>query len=946
MFSFQKLLSFIRITRITRVSFFIPLMVFLSLPVFAKTGVLSGSKGKLQLIKTQYFDIVYPSSCASSAEKIADVCDDMYLEICAELKTESYQRFPVTITNQVESLNAYFTSYPNNRIVLYDTPPETTLDMYGDTLTRVFYHELTHAVTFNIKSSSMRIMSTLFTPAMALQNVTLTSFWSEGAAVFMESRKGEGRLNDPFSLMMAYQSQKEGKKISWRDVTGARDTFPGGNDAYIFGAMFTQFLVDKYGEEKYAEFWKKAGSKLPISLVAGIFEDTYGELITTVWKEFLESIKVEAKSIEDIGAEKISFDSYKGKKRLTALDSVGNTLVYADSSRTGVFVSKFDGEKYGKAKKILSIGAVESLKISSDEKKLFIEHYTTRANTKSETVVFDLEKNRVLSTALYGTDSKKGEGGELYFNECNAVEFAGEMVKPKIVKRGMNWAIRLEGEDGYAADFSADGSFSNDSGIIIHDLHIASATSDKLELLFTFAPIGREKVYPRLALASIEVGEDGKFKAVMRAAKDGFSGGVFNPSPQADYADDNRKIFYTAEFYDHHEIFTLDFDALETDEIALIASTPEDSIAALEKEKLLKGTDEKKYTSQPFGAKKSLAMYFKNHAIMPGTAASFYSRKGELDNDIGLYGFTFIGADYWGGNTIGISGGYDFSHKIGGGNFQIAGGNDAVKYSLSSTVASQDGSFMQTSHSAELSLLLFSRFVHTLGAGVGGLYVYGHENTIDLDEDATLEQSLPFKSHYAEQLSYLKYSNIHKVGSRYEMKAGFSLTPFLRGEYFYSDDYLGWDLTQKAKYLNAGATLALRIPFIAPLSLTASLFPSSEYFASGNAKMYLAAFEVQKGIPAVSLFLNRIVLSADYAAKVKYDCEELFDIKRSDEIAKDVCIDDYRDEVSATLSAELSGNTGAFTAVQFALGLTGFYRPHKDEGKQRAGVRFSMKSLL
>ena len=39
-------------------------------PLFAKGGVMSGA-GKLSVIRTAYFDIVYPAECEYEAEKIA-----------------------------------------------------------------------------------------------------------------------------------------------------------------------------------------------------------------------------------------------------------------------------------------------------------------------------------------------------------------------------------------------------------------------------------------------------------------------------------------------------------------------------------------------------------------------------------------------------------------------------------------------------------------------------------------------------------------------------------------------------------------------------------------------------------------------------------------------------------------------------------------------------------
>ena len=79
---------------------------------------------------------------------------------------------------------------------------------------------------------------------------------------------------------------------SWRDVTGARDTYPGGTDAYIFGGEFALYLQNKYGFSKYAQFWSKAGSSLSLSFCAGIFKKTYGISLSDEWKEFKQSLEV------------------------------------------------------------------------------------------------------------------------------------------------------------------------------------------------------------------------------------------------------------------------------------------------------------------------------------------------------------------------------------------------------------------------------------------------------------------------------------------------------------------------------------------------------------------------------------------------------------------------------------------------------------------------------
>ncbi len=265
--------------------------LFLFLPVYSLGGVLAGSSSPLHVIRTEFFDIIFPMECRESAQKIAAVCDDYYLEITQILETEADRRFPVTITRSVEALNAYYAAVPYNRIVLYDTLPEESLDMYENTIQKIFYHELTHAVTYNMRDEKYKksirykiasFIGDLINPAW----LTITTFWAEGATVSFESKGKGGRLNDPFSTQLANQSVIEGHFPSWRDVTGSRDTYPGGTDAYIFGAMFASYLQETYGMSKYADFWKNAGTNCPLSLIAGVFKKTYGFKISDAWNDF------------------------------------------------------------------------------------------------------------------------------------------------------------------------------------------------------------------------------------------------------------------------------------------------------------------------------------------------------------------------------------------------------------------------------------------------------------------------------------------------------------------------------------------------------------------------------------------------------------------------------------------------------------------------------------
>ena len=122
---------------------------------------------KLSVIKTQYFDIIFPVQSEKSARHLALHADTLYEKLCDALLLDTHSLFgktrcPVLITPEYDVLNAYFTVVPYNRIVLRDCVPSSSFAVFSDTLVSVFYHELVHAVTLNIKSPFLHGTSAVF----------------------------------------------------------------------------------------------------------------------------------------------------------------------------------------------------------------------------------------------------------------------------------------------------------------------------------------------------------------------------------------------------------------------------------------------------------------------------------------------------------------------------------------------------------------------------------------------------------------------------------------------------------------------------------------------------------------------------------------------------------------------------------------------------------------
>ena len=366
--------------------FLIFTFLFLTFNLFSTDNAEPENKSYYQ-IDTKYFQIIYQPKSLETATIIAENADRIYEEIAEKLGTETNLSLPILIRSDVQALNAYFTSYPYNRIVLYDTVPDSAdLGVFSNTILSVFYHELTHAVTLNMKSKPWEIASFLFGDFFSPTVLTSPTMFSEGATVSFESATGEGRLNSGYAKNILVQAKLENNLPDWKEASGANDKYRVGDYPYIFGGAFHQFLQEKYGLEKYSELWKELGSTHLFTESA--FKKVYGTKLKDEWQLFLDTIPllpvVESNQTE-----------LTKKDNITCFDVVNDNVYYFSKVDNGIFLLENDN-----LTRIMNTTSVVDLAISSNERFLAITKLGL--NLQYETFVYDLAKKQYLKGSLVG----------------------------------------------------------------------------------------------------------------------------------------------------------------------------------------------------------------------------------------------------------------------------------------------------------------------------------------------------------------------------------------------------------------------------------------------------------------------------------------------------------------------------------------------------------------
>uniref|UniRef100_UPI0038904C29 hypothetical protein n=1 Tax=Treponema sp. TaxID=166 RepID=UPI0038904C29 len=302
-------------------------------------------------------------------------------------------------------------------------------------------------------------------------------------------------------------------------------------------------------------------------------------------------------------------------------------------------------------------------------------------------------------------------------------------------------------------------------------------------------------------------------------------------------------------------------------------------------------------------------------------------------NSTAILGFTFLSTNPWGDRQINFSAGYDPVYQNGGMNLGFSGGNDSFQYALSGTCIFDKDGFMQSADSLSFTKYLWRGKVSYFAFGTEGKFLYGRQIIDELFEDNVDDST----GKSADGIAFLQFSNVHKISPEVYNSLGFVFQPFLLSSYRDSENLIDDD-----KYLNTGCSLTLRFPVIIPFIVKGSFFPSSKYCAAGSVTAILADFEIHKGIPAVSLFMQRVVVSATYSGKISYQHGEFWDVRHTDTIFKNIEKSDYSDVIQAGADLYLSPNTGflANDSIQFSVGYTFIFRPHpkEDESKFVYGI--------
>ena len=556
-----------------------------------KSSFMLGEKD-LRTVKTEFFEIIYPKRSEKTAEILYSNVDSIYRKVTGIYGFEPKVRMPVVVVPGVESLNAFFSFVPYNHIVLFDTSDTGfgELQSFSESMLSIFKHELIHAVTYNMSQKNRKDVTNLTRYSAGL--LFITTAMAEGASVSGESFAGEGRLNNEYAKQYVKQAKIENKFPDYDDIQGAADRSPRGAP-YYFGGAFHQWLQEKYGIEKYTNFWYTLASGKKLGIKRS-FKEVYGRSVLAAWEDFkndyqipdVEPNPVKAGLASDFFTPVSDNFSHKNKsgelyKSLTAsekgiawIDSYGRQVFYISSDKLA--------EKKRKPEKLFSQNGIYAISLSQNGKYIAVSKTTSNSvNAKTKVSIFDIEKNRFYDVPDEGIkDGAIIEKDGFFYLVCHKYQapFNSFVIyKIAVNEKGIIKGVDLQASkilplNDYVSNFAdcKDGTFAAiyKSGLIfsvrkydldgnaLEDYKISSDPEEKINLqsmsvdgenaYFSWAKRG---TMPRLGKMNLKTG------SFTLSEKD-ISGGIYWPVLLKNKTD-NLEIAYIGTFYRQNMLLTI-----------------------------------------------------------------------------------------------------------------------------------------------------------------------------------------------------------------------------------------------------------------------------------------------------------------------------------------------------------------------------------------------------
>lgn len=278
---------------------------------------------------SQHFVLHYPAGFEAQAEHALRLAEQVHEDLLPFFGQAPAKPTVMVLEDDVDYSNGWATPVPYAQIRLFASPPDAVggLETYDDWLHLLIRHEYVHILHMEMSSGLPdKARSVLGRHVLTFPHAMTPSFMLEGLAVYLETNpeRGYGRLQGSLYAMQMREEVAAGQLASLSQVVVPNRDWPR-NKAYLYGAFFIEFLVQRYGEDKLREVLKRYSRRpIPYLSLNSDFKRVYRHSLGALWPVFLEHMKQRFAPPESMPSEAMELPAAPWSLQMTqaAQDSV------------------------------------------------------------------------------------------------------------------------------------------------------------------------------------------------------------------------------------------------------------------------------------------------------------------------------------------------------------------------------------------------------------------------------------------------------------------------------------------------------------------------------------------------------------------------------------------------------------------------------------------------
>ncbi|KAF0153249.1 MAG: WD40 domain-containing protein [Ignavibacteria bacterium] len=263
-------------------------------------------------IKGKYVRVHYHEEAERTARVVAKIADEIWEPI-----TSLYQYEPETVDYIIKDIDDFSngaTFFFDNKIEIWASSLDFDLRGTHNWLRNVIAHEFTHMVQLQ---AGMKVARTLpvfylqflnyedkrrpdilygfpnFIASYPIPGINVPSWFAEGTAQYMRKEFGYDDW-DTHRDMILRSYALENKMLTWNQMGVFEKNSLGNESVYNSGFALTNYIAQKYGEDKLREISKKLG-KLTIFTIDDAFEEVLGKSGNQIYDEWSNFLKEDYK---------------------------------------------------------------------------------------------------------------------------------------------------------------------------------------------------------------------------------------------------------------------------------------------------------------------------------------------------------------------------------------------------------------------------------------------------------------------------------------------------------------------------------------------------------------------------------------------------------------------------------------------------------------------------